>query len=568
MKTHRIPFLAALLALSALSSLSAQSLTGRVVSPTGQPIADVDVDPGSGNPIGTTDANGIFTISPLPADEYDIEYVPAFGAPWAARMIVTNVVGATNVGDVVLQPGFALSGIARNGAGAPLPGCNINVYAQDGQKLFTPRDGTDVTGNFSVTIPAGTWDVRVLPPVATLIVPQQFEDVVVTTNTSLGTVTLPNGFPVSGTVNDQQTLVPVGSTRIKATNALTGQRVLLTNDTANTFGQWSVLLPVGMFDLDFEPPVGNTHVGKRKYGVLVNGATGLGQVRLRNGVLVSGTVSGPSGPIGGADIDVVDSLGTKIFTHRDVTAATGTFSVAVPAGNGYRVRVQPPPSANLAGATIGPTNFLVSTNLGVVALVTGTSVRGRILGGATGEFDVEMAFFDTLGVEAAVAGNRTDSRGYYITNLLPGPYAVAAKTKEGSNYRDARGQVTISGPKTLVSFTLQPKTLRCTLTGVAVPTLAQNGSMPVDVLIDNRTNTATNVLMDLVVVSPSAGELPIQTGLPLALPPGPLPINGLPVTMPTIPAADLGKVLRLVVRFRDAATTAFLDDASTEFVVE
>lgn len=569
MKTHSLRMLfATLSALPFLSPLAAQSLTGRVVSPTGQPIPGIDVDPGSGNPVGTTDALGIFSITPLPADEYDLEYLPPIGSPWAARMIVTNVAGATNVGDIVLQPGFALSGIARNGAGAGLPSCNVNVYSQSGEKLFTPHDGTDLAGNFSVTIPAGTWDVRVLPPVGAPLVPAQLEDLVVTTATSLGIVTLPNGYAVSGTVNDQQTLVPVGQTRIKATNALTGQRVVLTTETANTFGQFSVLLPIGMFDLDFEPPIGNTHVGRRKYGVLVSGALGLGQVKLKNGVLVSGTVTSPSGVLAGADIDVFDGFGTKLWTPRDITSAAGTFSIAVPAGSGYVVRVQPPVGAGLVGVTVGPTAFGGTTNLGTIALPAGTPVRGHVVGSGIAEAGAEFVFFDPTGAEVAVAGNRTDDLGTVATNLQLGHHGVLLQPAEGSFHRPARGELEVASNKAVIRFVLQPKRLRCTLSSPGTPTLPQGGTMLADLLIDNRTGSPLATTMDLLLATPSGGELPILMGAPLVAPTVQLPITGLPVPLPPIPTADLGKVLRLIVRFRDGTTSAILDTASTELVVE
>lgn len=565
----RVPLRAAFVALLSLSPLVAQSLSGRVTSPTGLPIPGIEVDVGGGNPTAITDGNGLFTIAPLTNDSYDVEYLPGLTAPWAARLIVTNVTGATNVGDIVLQPGFALSGTARNGAGLPLASCNINVYSQNGTKLFTPHDATDLAGNFSVTVPAGLWDMRVLPPLLTLLVPQQIEDVLVAGATSVGLVTLPDGHQVTGTVNDSVSLVPVGATRIKITNAITNQRLYIANDLANTFGQFNLLLPTGMFDIDFEPPVGNTHTGKRKYGVVVTGPASLGQVRLQNGVLVSGTVTGPAGALAGVDIDVLDAFGTKLFSPRDVTDATGTFSLAVPAGTGYRLEFEPPVGAGLVGTRTAALTLSGPTSLGTVNLPAGAPVVGRVKGPAGVEAGAEVVFLDNTLAEIVTTGHVTSNRGTFATNLTTGFYGIEVRPAEGSYHRTARGQIAVSaGQKQVASFTLVAKTLRCTMSAIGTPAIAQGGTIAVDLLLDNRTPTAMAVTMDLVVRTTAGIELPVLLGLPLTAPTVPLPLAGLPVQIPVLAASELGKVQRLVVRFRDPNTQFVLDSATTGFVVE
>ncbi len=568
MNTLHLRSFAAVVTAALSCALSAQSLTGRVVDPNGQPIAGIEVDPGSGSPTAITNAAGVFTISPLPTDSYDVEYLPAIAAPWAARMIVTNVVGATNVGDVVLQPGFALSGIAQSSGGVPLTSCNINVYSQSGEKLFTPHDGSDLTGHFSVTIPAGTWDLRVQPPLATTLLARQIEDVVVTGPVNVGVVTLPAGHAVSGTVVDQTSLVPVGNTRLKVTDSVTGEHLLITNDTANTFGVFSVLVPVGMWDIDFEPPVGNTHVGRRKYGVVVAGPSALGQVKVKNGALVSGVVSGPSGPVAGADIDILDSTGAKLFSPRDITDAAGAFSIAVPTGGGYRIRVEPPTNAKLVGKLSAPVSVAGATSLGTIALAPGAAVRGFVTG-AGPEANAELVFLDAAGDEIVAVGNRTAGRGTCTTSLPLGLHGVDIRPEEGSYFLRTHGRVEIGDlGKSVVRFQLKPKALRCTLTALGTPTLAPGGTLLADIVIDNRTTAPLPVLMDLVVTTPSGPEIAMLTGVPLTAPTVPLSLIGTPIVVPTIPSADLGKLLRLVVRFRDPSTQEVLDSATTAFVVE
>ena len=116
----------------------AQTLTGRVVSPALVPLAGIVVDAGSSTPV-TTDPFGVFTIGSLLLNNtYDVEFVPPFGAMWVARIVTVTITGPVNLGDVVLQPGFPLTGHVQNPAGLALPGCNLNVYNQAGVKQFTP----------------------------------------------------------------------------------------------------------------------------------------------------------------------------------------------------------------------------------------------------------------------------------------------------------------------------------------------------------------------------------------------------------------------------------------------
>lgn len=559
---HAAALLAALLFLPALA---AQSLTGRVVSPTGQPIAGIDVDAGGGTTAATTDAAGFFTIAGLQNDDYDIEYLPPFVAPWAARMITTVVNGATNVGDVVLQPGFAVSGVVRNEAGVALFSCNVNVYDADGTKLFTPHDGSDLNGNWSVTVPAGPHEVRILPPVGAPLVPFVAENVAVNGATSLGVVTLHTGHAVTGTVVDAASSVPVGQTRIRAFDALTGTRIVLVNDTVTTFGQFTLLLPFGTADLEFLPPVGNTHVGRKLYGVVVPGPTALGNVGLTNGVLVSGTVTGPAGVVAGADIDVLDADGTKTFTAHDATDGTGLFRVAVPTGSGWHVRVEPPVSLGLVGYRSPALTLSGPTSLGTIALVAGVTVDGFVRGRFGRELGAHLVF-DNGVTEVVTVGDRTDASGRFRTFVPSGSYLVTVESAEGSASKNMTTRMKVA-PGVRASFSLPAKEVRCTLDSLGIPTLPQGGLILLEVVVQSLTGATRPTTMEFVVESPAGAIYPMVPPLPLGAPPTAVSLGANWLPLPTLPAGLVGKMLRVVVRFRDPATQVLLDEASTEFVL-
>ena len=93
--------------------MAAQSLAGRIVDPNGVPIPGITIDPGNGSPTAISDALGMFNILGMSNRSYDVEYLPDRTAPWSALVRTTTVVGATNIGDVTLQPGHFVSGIVR-----------------------------------------------------------------------------------------------------------------------------------------------------------------------------------------------------------------------------------------------------------------------------------------------------------------------------------------------------------------------------------------------------------------------------------------------------------------------
>ena len=566
---HSIRFLTLVAALWSLAPAVAQSVTGRVVSPALVPLAGFTVDAGSGSTPATTNALGVFTIAPLQNNHtYDIEFLPPLGAMWAARIVITTVVGAVNLGDIVLQPGLPLSGIARTSGGTAVFGANINVYAQNGEKLLTPRDGTDALGNFQVIVPAGTWDVRVVPPNGALLVPRQFENLVVTAATNLGIVVLPTAYTVTGTVIDQASAVPIGAVRLLAYDALTGQRIYMPSDTANTFGQFTLRLPFGIVDLAVEPPLGNTHVASQVFGALVLGNTVLGPVRLQNGVLLAGTVTAGGNPVVGGDIDVLYADGSKVYTPRDSTAANGAFSVAVPTGTPLRVRAEPVVGTPYAGAVTAPITLTTAASVGAIALPPGLPLSGTITGANGPEAGISLHCFDSVtNVEQVVGNAATNAAGQFATALPSGTWRVEIRTPEASVSQPSQQLLTVAGP-TQLNATLPAKLARCGVTSFGTPTLPQNAQLPINVLLHSMVPGLQSILVDLAVRLPNGSELSILPGLPLDLPPIPFTVDFIWVPVPTIPANDVGHVLDLVVRLRAANGITVLDEATTPFVVQ
>lgn len=555
-----------LLALAA--PLAAQSLSGRVVDPLGNPVAGISIEPDRGAPTATTNALGQFTITGLQNVGYDIEVLPAAGAPWVARLLTATVSGATSLGDIVLQPGHTITGIARNPAQQPLASCNINVYDESGAKLFTPYDNTNALGAFTITVPAGTFELQVRPPVGAALIPHRILDLVVAGPVDIGTFVLPTGYPVTGSVVDAVTGVPVGSTRLRARNGLTGEELVVLNATTNVFGAFSVLLPYGVFDLEVEPPVGNTHVKKEMFGVYVLGPTAMGQVRVPNGALVSGTLVGPNGPVVGADLDVFAADGSEIPLAHDKTLAGGAFQIALPTGGTYRVRFEPKAGTGLVGAISAPTAVVGATQMGVTALVQGQLLSGTIQGPLGPEVDADIDVFDAAGNEVITVGDHTDAAGNFATYVPAGTYRVDVNPRQGSRsmpYSEAG--VAIAGA-TIWNRQLVEKQLVADLAGFGTQTVPQGGLVMINVSLRGLSPTSVPTQLELAIELPDGSTVTWMPTLAFSVIPVPLQLIGVFVAVPPVPASAVGKRLYLRTLYRDPATLAVQDVARVPFFVQ
>jgi hypothetical protein len=135
-------------------SVPTQNVRGRLVTPTGEPIAGVRVRIGDRQ--ATTDADGWFELTGVPAGEVRLEADAPL--PWA-KISTTVVVGAAPLalGDLAvareLPPG-QIRGVVRTLAGKPVR-ADITI-APLGQRLQAGD-----AGDFRVDVPPGEYDVVV-----------------------------------------------------------------------------------------------------------------------------------------------------------------------------------------------------------------------------------------------------------------------------------------------------------------------------------------------------------------------------------------------------------------------
>lgn len=334
-------------------SLYADLITGQVKDSNGLPVANVNIDATNlltGDDTALindgTDANGFFTTT-IPAGQYHITFFPP--APPATKSLVLEVepvvvIGTKNMGVLTLAPGVLLSGHVQNASALPVANVNIDLVDLDtGGTLIVPNDATNAFGNFQVVAPLGAVELRLD---ATTVSSQTLASKKVTLNlsvdTSIGNVTLPPGFHLTGTVESSQG-DPVTGADTDTTDAATNVKVYTPHDNTDDNGDFDVVVPAGTYHFEVCPDFSDHLVAKTVFNVAVAGPTSLGTIVLVPGFVLSGTVkSGAGANLADVDVDVrFTPAGLAVTLCNDNTAANGSYAVIVPSGT-FDVTFTPP----------------------------------------------------------------------------------------------------------------------------------------------------------------------------------------------------------------------------------
>ncbi|QDV08195.1 hypothetical protein Poly30_37310 [Planctomycetes bacterium Poly30] len=234
-------------------------LTGRALRPGGTPAVGADLE---GRNLTTnrsvvlsvvkTDTNGFFSTT-APAGPFRLSIDPGIDLPLAAPTLLELDLGATTaLGNIQLAAGHYLTVTALRPNGTPVVNADLDVLdSVTGVKLLTSNDNTNAAGVASFVVPTGTFDLEVCAPTAMRLVPQLLPGVVVNGPTNAGTVTVPSGAHLFGSVrNAAGSLVP--DIDIDLFLPGTNTKVLTCDDDTNLAGQYRTTVPFGTFDVLFE----------------------------------------------------------------------------------------------------------------------------------------------------------------------------------------------------------------------------------------------------------------------------------------------------------------------------
>ena len=442
MHTHRIPrrwFPALLLGLALAAPASAANLTitGTVKNEAGVAVGNVDVDfidACTGDNVflasDHTAADGTFSIS-IAAGTYDIHFIPPAGTLAAGDRQDVVLSANTNLGIITLVAGRLVSGTILTPSLTPAANVDlkwVNVTAD--HRVFLSKTLTNASGQYSVRVPPGTWDVDFRPAAGSAFADAERLGLVVGASDISGlSDVLKTGVVVTGSVRGKSN-TKLKNVDIDLFDDCTGRRVPTAHDNTDINGNFSVVVPTGSYTLTADPPLCDGVESYRQNGLVVSGATAVPQITLKAVVPVSGIVLDPNGlPLAGAKIkfyDVTVAPAVRQGVASDRSDATGHFNVLVP-DNTYDVNIEPPVGVN---ALVYHFNNLTTgaggVDFGTVQLTAGIPLSGHVQGpGATPLLNVNINILDQVTRTAQrVSHDNTDANGDFTVYVNPGTYAI------------------------------------------------------------------------------------------------------------------------------------------------
>jgi len=149
-----------------------------------------------------TDSAGNFMVVVVPG-AYDVRFEPATTNLSAKRLFGVGVSGDRNLGDVLLEQGFVVSGQVTDPSGLGVAGADLNFFdLYTGVKSETAHDNTDVNGNYSVVVPPRTYNVNFIPPSGTPLATVRVANIAIISSRSGFNAVLPDAFAISGFVRN------------------------------------------------------------------------------------------------------------------------------------------------------------------------------------------------------------------------------------------------------------------------------------------------------------------------------------------------------------------------------
>ncbi len=363
------------------------TLTGSVTDPNGGGIFGVQigfVDSCTGVTAAATgnitSSTGAFRAT-VNSGIYDVEFTPPAGSLFVAYRIRNFDLTASRVlAPIALPFGVTVAGRVTDAGGTGIAGVSARFFPPGaGERIFTVRDKTDLSGTYSVVVPPGTYDVKYGPPAGTRYLGLVRPSVAIGGNTTLQTVALATGLVVSGTVFDSAGAgQPVINVNINATDAATGSPVFLSHDRTDATGAYSVVVLPGDYRFAYKPGKCTLLVALETPPTAVTADLALPPVTLVAGVLVRGNVTDVRGaPVFDVNTNYISAAtGLQALTFEDHTDAAGAYSAVAPPDL-YNVEYAPPAGVRLAGVKTYGVDVRASTTLPDVLLPDAVFVGGR-----------------------------------------------------------------------------------------------------------------------------------------------------------------------------------------------
>ncbi len=438
---------------------------GLVRDPSGEPVEDADVVAldAAGDEVARdrTGPDGAFGV-PLAPGAYGVE-VRARGYRTWTRSVVDDplLVGQRggDVGGVDLAPALAIRGRVTGPDGAPVRTDVVvhapRVVAGQTRWVVADRVPTDASGRWSAPVVPGDYRLQVegtdellgefwddAASVAAARTVTVGDTDVLARDTVLAARSRSG---VRGTVTTA-TGTALAEARVSASVLRDGEWVVLDETTTSADGRYRLLLPDGTYRLGFSADRHRTTFGPgaatvgAASSVVVAGALVGRDVRLEMvSARVQGTVRGPSGPLAGVDVRVLQGGSDDLVPVTSArTDSAGRYEVQVDAGR-YVLAFEDPSGDHRGEYLAGASTWASATRVVVAdgATLTGRDVTlaanprlvGRVQtasGAGVGDAVVRLVRpLDAAGAGGdVVAETTTDDTGAYALAAPAGTYAV------------------------------------------------------------------------------------------------------------------------------------------------
>ena len=357
------------------TQVSAATLNGRVTGPGGAGVFPVDIDVRDSNshvllvtPGDSTNGTGNYSIT-VPSGKYDITFKPTVASHLFTVVRTGVTVTTITTTNVAMVAGRFASGKVIGQNGSAVAGATIGFnLAGTGTPAAQVQDGlTDALGNYKALVTPGTYDVEILPTLASRKVPIEIPGIpLVSADSALGTKILESGFLVTGTITNSA-LFPLTGADFDVRVAGKSVRMFTPNDNTNASGTASFVLARGLYDITGNPPSGLLFATATAENINLVADRTLPNLALPQGVtLTAHSVTSGGLPVQGADFDA-DSLPNlhRLHTPHDASDAAGNISVLVSLTK-FKMNIAPPVASKLLPVIFDSVQVAAAINLGTV----------------------------------------------------------------------------------------------------------------------------------------------------------------------------------------------------------
>lgn len=366
-----------------------------------------------------------------------------------------GIVVAANVGqDFTLANGIGVTGQITTTAGTPMSGVKVSYRTAVGSPAVD-GDVTDLTGNYAVAVPAGTWVVELDPGDAALGVHVTTGIGVASPGPVTGNFQIPVAVNISGFVLEDDGVNPIGASTLEFKGTQTQATASIIADAVT--GSFSTSLVPDTYEVIVTPAgVAAQSQMKQRFTGVVLGASGLNQnFILTRGITVTGTIFDNLGLVlqEATDVDVELPAGSNFFPPPDVTAndVSGMYAIGpVPIGS-MVFEIDAPDDSGLPKQQFTRQISGPSPETEDFPLAGGFVLDGVIFqqDGVTPEGDADIDALPTNG-SLAPGGDRSDTvTGDYVISLFAGTYNLQIEPEPGTFQLPQTTSITINGDTTL-----------------------------------------------------------------------------------------------------------------------